>query len=159
MNINEVTLHEDDQGITVSRLYAASRDRVWAAWTEPEQIARWWGPSGFTTTVQTMDVRPGGSWEFALHAPNGQDFPNSITYESVDEPNKLVMLHKESTEFGLKAWRAEVTFEAVGDSTRVTMHNRFADAAEKAKHVTDFGAIEGAKQTLARLSELLTTNN
>jgi uncharacterized protein YndB with AHSA1/START domain len=159
MSKNEIVLHEDDQEITVSRLFAAPRERVWAAWTKPAQVAQWWGPDGFTTTVHTMDVHPGGSWEFVMHAPNGMDFPNSITYELVDEPNKLVLLHKESTEFGLKAWRAEVTFETIDDNTRVTMRNRFADPAEKAKHVTNFGAIEGAEQTLARLGDHVTANS
>ncbi len=46
----------------LSRVFDAPRKMVWEAWTDPEQVAQWWGPNGFSTTIQEMDVRPGGVW-------------------------------------------------------------------------------------------------
>ena len=48
---------EGDRGIVLTRTVGAPRDLVWRAWTEPEQIARWWGPNGYSITVHEMDVR------------------------------------------------------------------------------------------------------
>ncbi len=44
---------------------------VWEAWTDPKQVALWWGPNGFSTTIEQMDVRPGGVWKQVLHGPDG----------------------------------------------------------------------------------------
>ena len=59
--------------IEIRRVYAAPRERVWQAWTEPEHLARWWGKRGWTTPPEsvTMDVRPGG--RFALLSVSDED--------------------------------------------------------------------------------------
>jgi uncharacterized protein YndB with AHSA1/START domain len=49
-----------DREITATRLFNAPRERVWEVWTVPKHIAHWWGPRGFTNTIEKMDVRPGG---------------------------------------------------------------------------------------------------
>ena len=51
-----------DREIVIERTISAPRDLVWRAWTEADQIAKWWGPNGFTTTIHAMDVRVGGAW-------------------------------------------------------------------------------------------------
>jgi uncharacterized protein YndB with AHSA1/START domain len=99
-----------------------------------------------------MEVSPGGSWEFVLHGADGTDYPNSLTYEEVVPNRKLSYMHHESTEFGLAAWHAEVTLEDLGGKTKVTLTNRFANEAEKAKHIEQMGAVKGAEQTLERLA-------
>jgi len=65
-----------EREITLSRLFDAPREVVFDAWTDPRQIAAWWGPDGFTNTIQEMDVRPGGVWRFVMHGPDGVDYPN-----------------------------------------------------------------------------------
>ena len=49
-----------DREIVISRIFDAPREVVWNAWTDPKQVVNWWGPQGFTTTIHTMDLRPGG---------------------------------------------------------------------------------------------------
>ena len=56
----------NDRTYTMERIFNAPRDIVWKAWTEPERIAQWWGPRGFTTTVKEMNVTPGGTWLYGM---------------------------------------------------------------------------------------------
>ena len=60
-----------------------------AQWTDPEHVAKWWGPTGFTNTIYEMDVRPGGVWRFVMHGPDGIDYQNKIVYIEVVKPERL----------------------------------------------------------------------
>jgi uncharacterized protein YndB with AHSA1/START domain len=79
--------------LKATRTFKAPRDMVFRMWTEAEHIAQWWGPNGFTTTIEKMDVRPGGEWIFVMHGPDGRDFPNRDVYGEVVPPERLVILH------------------------------------------------------------------
>ena len=57
--------------IVITRTVDAPRDLVWKVWTDAAHIARWWGPNGFTNTIHAMDVRPGGTWCYIMHGPDG----------------------------------------------------------------------------------------
>lgn len=143
-----------DREVVVKRTFDAPRELVWKAWTEPERIAQWWGPSGFTTTTEVMDVRPGGEWRHVMHGPDGRSYPNQILYSEVIPPERLVYDHPA---FGgeTAVFHAVVTFDAQGARTEVTMRMIFPSAADL-RHVDEkYGAIEGASQTVARLGEHL----
>ena len=56
-----------DREIVFTRVFDAPRRMVWEAWTDPKQLVLWWGPKGFTTTIDEMDVRAGGVWKHRLH--------------------------------------------------------------------------------------------
>ncbi len=60
-----------DRELTVSRMIDAPRAMVFQAWTDPKQIARWWGPKGFTTVDYDIDVRPGGAYRLRMRSPEG----------------------------------------------------------------------------------------
>ena len=81
-----------DREIAAVRVFDAPRDLVWKVWTEPEHIAQWWGPKGFTTTTHKMEVKPGGVWRFVMHGPE-RDYQNKITYLEVVKPERLVYDH------------------------------------------------------------------
>jgi uncharacterized protein YndB with AHSA1/START domain len=136
--------------IAATRMFDAPREVVWRMWTEREHIAKWWGPHGFTNTIHEMDVREGGAWRHTLHGPDGKDYRNESTYLEVIEPIRLVYDHGPTPVFV-----ATVTFEARGEKTLVTMRMLFSDIASRDKTVEVFGAVEGLKQTLNRLEELL----
>ena len=57
--------------VTLTRIFNAPRELVWKAWTDPQMMARWWGPKGFTNPVCEMDVRVGGKILIHMRAPNG----------------------------------------------------------------------------------------
>lgn len=143
-----------DTSLTVRRTFDAPRERVWKAWTDPEQVTQWWGPNGFTTTVHEMDVRPGGVWRFIMRGPDGTDYPNEIVYDEIVEPERLVYTHGSNEENGLEQFQVTVTFvEQEGSKTELTMQQLYKSAADREKSVEEFGAIEGATQTLDHLAE------
>jgi uncharacterized protein YndB with AHSA1/START domain len=145
-----------DREIVIERTVNAPRELVWRAWTEADQIAKWWGPNGFTTTIHAMDVRVGGVWRFIMHGPDGTDYPNKIVYREIVKPERLVYDHGDDDDAHSSSFRSTVTFVAQGRKTKVTMRALFASAEARAATVK-FGAIEGGEQTLARLDQHVAT--
>ncbi len=66
--------------IVFNREFDAPRDLVWQVWTDPKHIVHWWGPNGFTNTIHSMDVKPGGVWRFIMH---GRTAPTIRTRSSI----------------------------------------------------------------------------
>lgn len=81
------------QEITITRVFDAPRELVWKAWTEPDQLAQWWGPPGWTTPLDTitMDVRPGGAFRLTGISEDGTEMPQEGVYREVVEPERLVL--------------------------------------------------------------------
>src|SRR5438132_1220647 len=136
--------------ITATRVFDAPRELVFDMWTDPKHIARWWGPNGFTNTIEVMDVRPGGVWKFVMHGPDGRDYDNKIVYVEVVRPERLVYDHVSGPLF-----HATVTFADEGGKTKVDVRMLFESAALRDKVAEEFGAVEGLQQTLNRLGEEL----
>lgn len=63
-----------------STFIAATPEQVYAAMSDPDRIARWWGPDGFTSTIHVFDFQPGGRWGLTMHGPDGQDYPNESRF-------------------------------------------------------------------------------
>src|SRR5882672_9862320 len=144
---------EADRELVFHRVFDAPRDLVFEAWTDPSHIVQWWGPTGFTTTTYTMDVKPGGVWRFVMHGPNGVDYQNRIVYLEIVKPERLVYDHGDEADAG--HFRVTVTFAEQGDKTKLTMRSVFKSAAERDEVVTKYHAIEGGNQTLGRLADYL----
>jgi uncharacterized protein YndB with AHSA1/START domain len=154
---NSVATDEDARTLVTTRVFDAPRELVFAAWSDPNHLAQWWGPNGFTTTTHTFDKRPGGVWRFVMHGPDGRDYQNRITYDEIVKPERLVYHHGGADDVEPVQFHVTVTFEDVGGKTKLTMRAVFPSAAERDRVVKDYGAAEGAKQTLARLAEYLRT--
>jgi uncharacterized protein YndB with AHSA1/START domain len=149
--MSEVThekLDTSDREITVTRVFDAPRELVFAMWTDPKHVAQWWGPNGFSSTIHSMDVRPGGVWDFVMHGPDGVEYPNKIIYREVVKPERLVYSHVSGPLFQMT-----VTFADDGGKTRLTARMLFESAALRDQTVKQVGAVEGLKQTLGRLGE------
>jgi uncharacterized protein YndB with AHSA1/START domain len=153
-NGNETT-DTADREIVTTRIFDAPRELVWKAWTDPKRVAQWWGPNGFTNTVHQMDVKPGGVWQLTMHGPDGVDYPNKIIFTEVAEPERLAYVHGGNVEGGAGQFHVTVTFDDLGGKTKLTMRMLFDTTADYDTAVKTFGAIEGNKQTLARLAEHL----
>lgn len=143
-----------DREVVTTRTYDAPRELVWAAWTNPEHLAQWWGPDGFSITTYKMDFRVGGTWVFAMHGPDGTDYPNFTRYLTIEPPSRLVFEHG-SDETAPPSFTNTVTFEDLDGKTKVTMRALFPTAEALEFVVRNFNAIEGGKQTLGRLDEYL----
>ncbi|MEH7307892.1 SRPBCC family protein [Neobacillus drentensis] len=148
---NTVTSIEGRE-LVVSRIFDAPRELVYKTWTDPEHLPHWWGPKGFTITVQEIDVKPGGVWRYVMHGPDGVDYDNYIEYIEVVSPEKLVYSHGGGDD---EPFHVTVMFEDEGNKTALNMRTRFKSAEELDKVVKQYGAIEGAKSTLDRLEEQL----
>ena len=142
-----------DREIVITRVFDAPRELAWQAMTDPEHVVHWWGPHGFTTTIQEMDVRPGGVWIHVMHGPDGTDYPNHSVFQEVVYPERIVFAHGGRKPGGPEAdFIATWTFEAIGDKTQVTIRMVFPTAVARDIVVKEYGAIEGGKQTLERLA-------
>jgi uncharacterized protein YndB with AHSA1/START domain len=156
---NFVENDTSDRDFVVARVVDAPREMVWNAMTDPKHVVNWWGPRGFTTTIESMDFRVGGEWKQVMHGPDGANYQNSHVFQEIVKPERIVMSHGGKKEGGSSVrFVATWTFEVVGENkTKVTIHMVFPSAAERDRVVREFGAIEGGKQTLERLGEFVAT--
>jgi uncharacterized protein YndB with AHSA1/START domain len=143
--------------LVVSRTFDAPRKLVWKAWTEPEQMAKWWGPHMFTNPVCEMDVRPGGTLLIHMQGPEGPAMPMQGVFQEVTPLEKLVFTTRafldEKGESGIETTNI-VTFREEGGKTIVRLESFFTKARpEFAMAVKGFKA--GWNQSLDRLFALL----
>ncbi|MCG6166973.1 SRPBCC domain-containing protein [Leptospira sp. FAT2] len=76
--------------LVITRLFNAPREAVFDAWTNPEQVMKWWGPKNFTTPYCKMDFRVGGRYVFCMRAPDGNEFWSTGEYKEIVRPEKIV---------------------------------------------------------------------
>lgn len=115
-----------DREIVTARLFHHPRDRVFRAWTEPERLARWWGPKDFTNTFEEFDPKPGGAWKFVMHGPDGTDYHNKSVFVEIVKPEKIVFDHL----MPMHRFRVTAAFVDESGQTRVTFRMRFETAEE-----------------------------
>ena len=77
----------------ISRTFNAPLERVWKAWTEPEQMAQWWGPKGFSADVKTLDLKPGGTFHYLLQSQQGQEMWGRMLFREIVPKEKLVFIN------------------------------------------------------------------
>jgi uncharacterized protein YndB with AHSA1/START domain len=154
----------------ITRQVRAPRAVVFAAWTEPARLARWWGPEGFTTPVCEADVRPGGAWRIVMRGPDGVEYPIKGVYREVVAPERLVftdnweehpaewqeqLRRSAGGDIGREALNT-VTFEERDGGTLITIRTRFESAAVRDAMVQT-GMQDGWSQSLDRLEAALAT--
>ena len=138
----------EDLALTTSRVVAASPARVYEAFEDPKQLARWWGPNGFTSTFETFDFREGGAWKFVLHGPDGKDYPNVNRFVELVPAERVRLQHVEGHWFELT-----VTLTPEGDKTRIGWRQQFANE-EELLLVRDY-VIPANEENLDRLEAVL----
>jgi uncharacterized protein YndB with AHSA1/START domain len=150
------TANIEDRQITATRIFDAPRELVWKTWTDPAHISNWWGPEGFSTTTETMDVRPGGVWKHVMHGPDGTDYPNETVFIEVVEPERLRYTNSGGVEDRTFAkFESVVTFTDMAGKTELTVKMTFESAKIRDKIAEEYGAIEGLHQMLGRLKQFL----
>lgn len=135
--------------LEVERLVSAPIDLVFKMFSDPRHLDAWWGPDGFQNETHEMDFAVGGLWRYTMHGPDGKDWPNWIRYQDISPPTRIAYEH--GGEMGEPAhFDGVITFRAEAAGTRVTLTLIFP--TREARDATfKFGAVEGGKQTLARL--------
>jgi uncharacterized protein YndB with AHSA1/START domain len=139
--------------INITRIYDAPLRAVWDAWTDPEQVAQWWGPRGFTLTTHSKDLRPGGSWSYTMHGPDGVDYQNKTRYIEVENHSKLVYDHGGNDDRP-PLFRVTVLFSEIDGKTRMEM-SMALPTPEAADETRQFIKKAGGDGTWDRLAEYL----
>jgi uncharacterized protein YndB with AHSA1/START domain len=143
----------DSNEIRIERVYDAPVSAVWEAWTDPELVAQWWGPRGFSITTHSKDLRVGGTWRYTMHGPDGTDYPNITTYHVVEPHKKLVYDHG-ATEVSPPLFRVTVTFTEVDGKTKMVMISTLP-TPEAAREIAKMIKRVGGTATWDRLAEHL----
>jgi uncharacterized protein YndB with AHSA1/START domain len=138
-----------EREISIVRILNAPKELVFEAWTDPKHISEWWGPTGFTTTTHEMNVKVGGKWLHTMHGPDGKNYPNEIIFTEVVKSDLIKYTNT------LPKFDTTVTFEAIGNKTKLSMCMVFESAEVWNFVVKEHGAIEGQEQTISRLEEFL----
>ena len=136
-----------DREIRMSRLLNAPVELVWEVWTDPEHIKNWWGPAGFSNTISTMNVQPGGEFNLVMHGPDGTDYKNKSVFKEVILHKKLVYEHVSAPKF-----LATITFESRSDKTQLDWHMLFETKEQFIQVVKTFKADEGLLQNVEKLN-------
>ena len=138
--------------VGTERVLPASPREVFAAFEQPELLARWWGPKDFTNTFELFEFKPGGRWVFVMHGPNGIDHPNESVFREIQPAAKLVIEHIVQPWFMLT-----VTLTARGDQTDLVWVGEFEspEVAAKLRPLCE----PANEQNLDRLQALLASED
>ena len=147
---------KNDRDLLITRVFDAPRELVFKAWTDPEQMAQWWGPRGFTNPVCEMDVRPRGALRIVMRAPDGVEHPMTGVFHEVVEPERLsfTMVAQDQSGTPVLEGLANAAFAEDGGKTTLTVHAGAVGLVPQAAAMLD-GMGEGWSQSLERLAELL----
>jgi uncharacterized protein YndB with AHSA1/START domain len=117
------------QELTLKRIFDASVELVFKAWTDPKLISQWWSPREFTIPVCEVDARVGGKLLIVMHGPKNTDFdldlPMTGIFQEYDPPRHLVFTNQAlPDEKGISQLETlcTVTFTEVGRKTEMTLH-------------------------------------
>lgn len=140
-----------DRTLVIERVFKASPEKVFNAWTDPAILIRWWGPEGFETPECEMDVRAGGSWRTTMISPKGDGHTVSGIYREISPPTRLVMTWgwEQDGERGHETV-IEITFEPVSSGTKM----RLVQSVFESQNARDMHS-EGWNSTLNDLERIL----
>ena len=142
-----------DREIHIEREFAAPRDKVFAAFLDPDLIPEWYGPRDTTTIVDVMDVRPGGSWRFVMRGADGSETAFRGSYREITPPERIVQTFEWEGMPGHISVETAV-FEDLGERTRLVATSRF-ETREDRDGMLASGMEGGMNETYDRLDEVL----
>jgi uncharacterized protein YndB with AHSA1/START domain len=149
--------------LVIERVIDAPREQVWKAWTDPEEVKKWWGPKHFTAPTIKTDLREGGTYHWAMRSPDGQEFWSTGTYREIVPMERIVVTDSFADEngnvvpashygmpddFPLET-HVTVTFEELDGKTKLTLRHTGmpAEGGEQAE--------AGWNESLDKLAESL----
>jgi len=144
-----------DREIVLSRVIAAPRERVFQAWTDPSQVAQWFGPEGFQVESLECDIRVGGRWRFIYTGPDGTRWDNRMVFLRLEPPRLIEMEHGSDKDDDPARFHVTITFDAQGDGKTVLTMRQLHPTREQRDAGIGFGAVEFGYQTLGKLARHL----
>jgi uncharacterized protein YndB with AHSA1/START domain len=155
----QVTSNPATRELTVERVFNAPRELVFQMWQDPQHLAHWWGPKGWTLPICTVDFRPGGIWHYCMRGPDGEESWGKAFYEEIVAPDRIVyrdtFIDAEGNVIpGTPEMLITVSFTEQDGKTKLTSTTQFATVADL-EAVLAMGAVEGIGETWDRLEEYL----
>ncbi len=147
------TIEPGKPTVVIRRLFDAPRHLVFAAWTKPEHVARWYGWRESTLSECRIDLRPGGAWRYVIRMPDGSEHGFGGVYREVVPPERLVYTFCYDGYPDAEAIET-VIFEERNAKTLLTSTLLHKSVENRDGHVAS-GMEAGAAETLDRLAELL----
>ena len=138
--------------LRIERLIAAPPERVFALWTEPEQLVKWWGPEGYDIPAHAIDARAGGHWRTTMRMSDGKRMTVSGVYRSVEKPHRLVFTWAWEDETGVRGHETEVTVTfaaAPGGTKLVLLQKEFATVDARDRHAKGWSSTLDCLQRVA----------
>jgi len=156
---NAMTTTVEERAVMLEKTFNAPRQQVFKAYTDPEEIVKWWGPNGWLTTVYTMDVKPGGTWHYCMRGPEGKESWGKAVYHEVKSPEKLKYTDMFADAEGnpikdMPETTVTVNFVDFEGKTRLTSRVEFASIADM-ENVLAMGMVQGIGETWDRLATYL----
>jgi uncharacterized protein YndB with AHSA1/START domain len=142
-----------DREFTMTRVFDAPRELVFAAHIDPQHVPNWWGQRNSTTIVDVLDARPGGAWRFVQRDPEGNEYAFRGEFREVVPPERLVY----TFEFeGMPGHIVvdTITFEEHVGKTTILATSLF-NSVEDRDGMLESGMESGATESWDRLAELL----
>ncbi|RFS14214.1 SRPBCC domain-containing protein [Emticicia sp. C21] len=93
MSVTQEPITDDVPAIITTRVIEVSKGTLFKAYSDPEILAQWWGPKGFTNTFHEFDFNPDGQWNFIMRGPDGKDYKNKIVFREIVPLEKIVFDH------------------------------------------------------------------
>lgn len=150
---NTFLIDESNMTVTATRVFDAPRDLVFRVFFDPKLIPQWWGPRKYTTTLDTLDFRPGGKWRFVHTGPDGETFGFNGEFREITPPERVVYTFEYEGAPGHIVIES-VDIEDLGKKTRIVAVDRFASLDDLHGMYAD-GMEEGANESYDRFEELL----
>jgi uncharacterized protein YndB with AHSA1/START domain len=122
-----------ERTVVIERELDAPRDLVWRAWTDPDEVARWWGPEHFTTPREKIefDLRPGGVCRLTMVGPDGEEYPNDGHFGVVEPPERLSFGQQSTENPMIESGETTVEFVEIDERrTKVIVTSRMVCAEE-----------------------------
>lgn len=162
---DEPEVETTDMDMTIRRTFDAPRERVFEAWTDPEDVMQWWGPEGFTCPVARMDFREGGTSLVCMRSPEGQDLYNTWTYRNIVPDERIEFILNFTNEAGEKLDPAEigmppgvpndvrhvVTFDDLTDDTSEMTVAEYGYTSDRAVEMSE----QGMEQCLDKMAAIV----
>ena len=139
---NDSALPPGERELVITRVFDAPRELVWQAFTESSRLAQWWGPMGCTMQVHSLELRPGGVFQYAMRSPDGHVEWGRFVYRDIQAPERMVFVNSFCDEKGTiirapfsPTWPLEilntVTFTETNGKTTVTLRGGPINATEE----------------------------
>ena len=154
MNKTELIVEPGTQEIVMTRTFDAPRELVFKTTMDPDLIPRWWGPRYLTTTVDEMDVRPGGKWRYIQRDPEGNVHAFHGVYHDIAAPERVVCTFEYEGVPGHVLLQTMTLDEVGGGKTKLTMQSVFQSVADR-DGMVQAGMEVGARDMVDRIEELL----